>query len=455
MAVFVWHPGESSVWGLAEEVILLYNSNDRMTQAPPSPISQAPSPLPEAPLPGWRRVFTAMRHRNFRLFFWGQLISLIGTWMDKTAEGWLVYRLTGSKVLLGVIAAAGTAPMIVFSFWGGSIADRMPKRSILVATQACAMCLAFTEAFLVWSHLVRPWQIVVLATFGGIIMAFDMPARQSFVIEMTSREDLMNAISLNSSVFNGARLIGPSLAGIIMASLGMAACFFLDGLSFLAVIAGLLMMNPPRMKTPARAVSPLRHALGGLVYVYHDRRLFTLFSLFSVVGVFGWSYGVLMPAWARDVLHVNEAGYGMLLSATGLGALVGALVNAGVGQAMPRRPAVLGGVWLFASMLLLFSMTRVYALELMFLAIGMFGMMIFMSTCNTLVQTSVPDDMRGRVMGVWALLFGGMIPIGSLEAGLLARWMGTPFTVGFGAIVCALAAFVTWLSIRKRPPSTN
>jgi MFS family permease len=373
--------------------------------------------------------------------------------MDKTAEGWLVYQLTGSKILLGVIAAAGTAPMIVFSFWGGSIADRMPKRSILVVTQACAMCLAFTEAFLVWTHLVQPWQIVVLATFGGIIMAFDMPARQSFVMEMTSREDLMNAISLNSTVFNGARLIGPSLAGIIMASRGMAACFFIDGLSFLAVIAGLLMMNPPRMPAAVRSGSALRHALGGLAYVRKNRRLFTLFSLFSIVGVFGWSYGVLMPAYARDVLHVNEAGYGALLSASGLGAMFGALVNAGVGQAMPRRPAVFGGVWLFGSMLLLFSITRVYVLALAFLAIGSFGMMIFMATCNTLVQTSAPDEMRGRVMGVWALIFGGMIPIGSLWAGTLAKLIGTPATIGSGAVICVLAALVTWLSIRNRPPS--
>ena len=423
-----------------------------MTQAPPSsPLT--PGVPSQAQLPGWRRIFTALRHRNYRLFFWGQLISLIGTWMDKTAEGWLVYQLTGSKMLLGVIAAAGTAPMLLFSFWGGSIADRVPKRSILVVTQTCAMCVAFAEAFLVWTHLVQPWQIVVLATCGGIIMAFDMPARQAFAIEMTSREDLMNAISLNSSVFNGARLIGPSLAGIIMARIGMAPCFFLDGLSFLAVIAGLLMMNPPRMLTSVHTGSTLRHALGGLVYVRHNRRVFILMSLFSVVGIFGWSYGVLMPSYARDVLHVNETGYGMLMSAGGLGALAGALVSAAIGQAMPRRPAVLGGVWLFAAMLLLFSITRAYAMALLFLAIGSFGMMIFMSTSNTLIQTSVPNEMRGRVMGVWALLFGGMVPVGSLEAGALAHWVGTPTTIAFGAVMCALAALVTWLSIRHRPSS--
>ena len=416
-------------------------------------MTQAPPPAVNPPVDGWRKVFTALRHRNFRLFFWGQLISLIGTWMDKTAEGWLIYRLTGSKVLLGVIAAAGTAPMIFFSFWGGSIADRLPKRSILVVTQTCAMLLAFTEACLVWSGLVRPWQIVILATFGGIVLAFDMPARQSFVIEMTSREDLMNAISLNSTIVNGARLIGPSLAGIIMAGIGIAPCFFFDGLSFLAVIAGLLMMNPPRQIPTAHTGSTLKHALGGLAYVRQNRRVFILLSLFSVVGVFGWSYAVLMPSFARDVLHLDAAGYGALMSASGLGALIGALVTAWMGQSMPRRPAVLGGVWLFSSMLFLFATTRIFALALVFLAIGGFGMMIFFSTSNTLVQTSVPDEMRGRVMGVWALIFGGMIPIGSLEAGALARWVGTPATIAFGAVVCALAALVTWLNIRSRPSS--
>jgi MFS family permease len=392
-----------------------------------------------------------MRHRNFRLFFWGQLISLIGTWMDKTAEGWLVYGLTGSKLMLGVIAAAGTAPMIVFSFWGGSLADRLPKRSILVVTQSCAMVLALIEAWLVWSHLVRPWQITVLATLGGIVLAFDMPARQSFVIEMTSREDLMNAISLNSTIVNGARLLGPSLAGIIMARFGIWQCFLFDGLSFLAVLGGLLMMNPPRITAPARTTSALRHALGGLAHVRENRRVLTLLSLFSVVGVFGWSYAVLMPAYARDVMHLGAGGYGMLMSASGVGALVGALVTAGAGASLPRRPAVLGGVWLFSGMLFLFSLTRTYPLAMVCLAFAGFGMMVFFSTSNTLVQTSVPDEMRGRVMGVWALIFGGMVPVGSLEAGALAHWIGTQRAIGFGAIICALAALVTWLKIRGRP----
>ncbi len=375
--------------------------------------------------------------------------------MDKTAEGWLVYGLTGSKVMLGVIAAAGTAPMIIFSFWGGSLADRLPKRSILVITQSVAMVLALIEAWLVWSHLVRPWQIGVLATLGGIVLAFDMPARQSFAIEMTSREDLMNAIALNSTIVNGARLLGPALAGAVMAHWGIWQCFLFDGLSFLAVIAGLLMMNPPKILAPARSGSALKHALGGLAYVRHNRRVFTLLSLFSVVGVFGWSYSVLMPAYARDVMHLGADGYGLLMGASGIGALVGALVTAGVGAAMPRRPAVLGGVWLFSTMLFLFTLTRTYPLAMACLAGAGFGMMVFFSTSNTLVQTSVPDEMRGRVMGVWALIFGGMVPVGSLEAGTLARYIGTPATIAVGAVICALAALVTWLSIRGRPSGSS
>jgi predicted MFS family arabinose efflux permease len=213
-------------------------------------------------------------------------------------------------------------------------------------------------------------------------------------------------------------------------------------------------MNPPKQIRTAHTGSTLKHALGGLAYVRQNRRVFILLSLFSVVGVFGWSYAVLMPSFARDVLHLDAAGYGTLMSASGFGALIGALVTAWMGSSIPRRPAVLGGVWLFSSMLILFATTRIFPLALVFLAIGGFGMMIFFSTSNTLVQTSVPDEMRGRVMGVWALIFGGMVPIGSLEAGALARWIGTPATITFGALMCALAAFVTWLNIRGRPSAS-
>jgi MFS family permease len=398
----------------------------------------------------WRKTFSAFQYRNYRLYFWGQLVSLIGTWMTSTAQGWLVYQLTGSKALLGVVAAAGTAPMLVFATWGGWAADRFAKRTVLIWTQSVMMILAFIFAGLIWSHLIQPWQIIVLGLCGGVAMAFDMPARQSFVVEIASREDLMNAISLNSAMFNGARIIGPAIAGFLMAKVGIALCFFIDGASFLAVLTGLFMMRlPPHVPSAARG-GPLAQSLEGFRYVWNHVRVRTIFALFAVVGIFGWSYSVLMPAFARDVLHLDEQGYGFLLGASGVGALIGAFTTATFGTAVSPRKLAFGGVWLFSSMLLIFSFNRNLIIAMLCLAGSGFGMMLFFSTSNTTVQTIVPDEMRGRVMGIWALIFGGMIPFGSLEAGALAHYVGTPATLGIGACICALTAFVTLLIVRRR-----
>ncbi|MDQ3200468.1 MAG: MFS transporter [Verrucomicrobiota bacterium] len=398
----------------------------------------------------WRRTFSAFQYRNYRLYFWGQLVSLIGTWMTSTAQGWLVYQLTGSKALLGIVAAAGTAPMLFFSTLGGWAADRFSKRSVLICTQVAMMILAFIFAGLVWSGLIRPWQIIVLGLCGGVAMAFDMPARQSFVVEIASREDLMNAISLNSAMFNGARIIGPAIAGFLMAKVGIALCFFIDGVSFLAVLSGLLMMRLPPHVPAAASGGPLAQSLEGFRYVWNHVRVRTIFALFAIVGIFGWSYSILMPAFARDVLHLDEQGYGFLLGASGVGALIGAFVTATFGTSISSRKLAFGGVWLFSTMLLIFSFNRNLIIAVLCLAGSGFGMMLFFSTSNTTVQTIVPDEMRGRVMGIWALIFGGMIPFGSLEAGALAHYVGTSATLAIGAIICALAAFVTLLIVRRR-----
>ena len=273
----------------------------------------------------WRNTFASLKHRNFRLFFGGQLISLIGTWMQNTAQGWLVYELTGSKILLGVVAAVGSTPMMLFSIWGGSVADRHSKRRIVLCTQVSMMLFAFIFAALVGSGWIRTWHILILAALGGCALAFDMPARQAFMVEMTSREDLINAISLNSSIVNAARVIGPSVAGLLMARVGIAMCFFFNGLSFIAVIVGLRLMRLPKFVPPRHATSGWAHAAEGFSYVWHHPRMRTLLILFAVVGVFGWSYSVLMPAFARDLLKVGQARYGVLLGANGLGALLGAL----------------------------------------------------------------------------------------------------------------------------------
>ena len=397
-----------------------------------------------------RKTFSALRHRNFRLFFYGQLISLIGTWMTTTAQGWLVYQLTGSKALLGVVAACASAPMLVFSTWGGWAADRYSKRSVLVVTQISSMIQSLTMAALVWSGHVQPWQIIVVAVIGGVTMAFDMPARQSFVIEMTSREDLMNAISLNSSVFNAARIIGPSVAGILMAKVGIAMCFFVDGISFIAVISGLLMMRLPKRESAPSETSAIGQALEGFRYVWNHPRALTILALFAVVGIFGWSYSVLMPAFAHDVLHLEEQGYGMLMAASGVGALIAALTVATAGHTFPSRALALGGVWIFSAGLALFAFNRNLYVELALLALSGFGIVLYFSTSNTVLQTIVPDEMRGRVMGIWTLVFGGMMPLGSLQAGFVADFFGTPATIAIGALICAIAAFVTLEVVRKR-----
>ena len=398
----------------------------------------------------FRRTFSALKHRNFRLFFSGQLISFTGTWMTTTAQGWLVYQLTGSKALLGLVAAASSAPMLFFATWGGWVADRYPKRTVIVVTQTCQMLMSLTMAALVFSKLVQPWHIIVIAVLGGIAMAFDMPARQSFVIEMTSREDLMNAISLNSSAFNCARIIGPSIAGFLMAQVGIAMCFLLDGLSFIAVITGLLLMRLPKHTTIQSESSAIGQAFEGFRYVWGHRRVLTILSLFAVVGIFGWSYSVLMPAFAHDVLHLDANGYGLLMAGSGVGALAAALTVASAGHIFPTRIMALGGIGIFSAALALFAFTRNVYLGTLLLAFVGFGIVLYFSTSNTVLQSIVPDEMRGRVMGIWTLIFGGMIPLGSLQAGLMADFLGVPATIAIGALICALAALVTLNVVRRR-----
>src|SRR5438874_2563642 len=398
----------------------------------------------------WRHTFRALRHRNYRLFFWGQLVSLIGTWMQQTAMSWFVYEITNSKILLGVVSAVGSAPMVFSSLWGGALADLYPKRSILVATQAAQMVCAFLLAAGVWLGFATPWFIIIVAAFNGTAMGFDMPARQAFTVEMTSREDLLNAISLNSSIVNGARVVGPSVVGLLIGAVGVTTCFFLNGVTFVAVIAGLLMMRLPRFERHVRAVSGGEHAWNGIVYSMKQQRVRTILLLFLAVGVFGWSYAVLMPAFARDVLNRGANGYGILMSASGTGAFIGALVVATYGHLFTPRRLALGGVWLFSIALFALSLSRNFYIALACLFVAGLGMLLFFSTSNTVLQTTVPDEMRGRVMGVWSLVFGAMIPLGSLEVGAVAHWIGTSFALAFGAVVCAASAILTLAVIRRR-----
>lgn len=397
-----------------------------------------------------RDTFRALRHRNYRLFFYGQSVSLIGTWMQQTALSWLVYQITGSKTLLGVVAAVGSAPMILFSLWGGSLADRYPKRRIILCAQAAQMVPAFVLAVLAWTGLANTWVIIGVAAISGTAMAFDMPARQAFTLDMTSREDLLNAISLNSSIFNGARIVGPALAGVVIGSLGTPICFLVNGVSFIAVIISLLMMRLPAHVPITTEAAAKASAFSGLSYVLQHRRVRTILALLGTVGIFGWSYAVLLPAFARDVFGLGPDGYGALMSASGVGALAGALTVATAGHVFPQRNVALGGNWLFAVALFGFSLTTNYYVALCWMALGGFGMLLFFSTSNTVMQSVVPDEWRGRVLGVWGLVFGAMIPLGSLEAGLMAEWLGPSFALAFGAVICAIAGLVALLAIRRR-----
>ncbi len=430
----------------------------RQSDPPPEPIVGIPPEIIGQPRrregASWRATFAALQHRNFRLFFIGQLVSLSGTWVQSTAQSWLVYQLTGSKILLGTVAAVGMLPMLLLSLWGGSVADRHPKRTVIFYTQIGMMLTAFVFAALVGSGHIQTWHILVLSALGGVAMAFDMPARQAFMVEMTSTEHLMNAVSLNSSIVNGARVVGPAVAGLLMAYVGITWCFILNGVSFIAVIVGLMMMRLPVFIAPAKPHSTGRHILEGFHYVAGHRRVRILLLLFAVVGVFGWSYAVLLPAYATDILHVGETGYGVLLSANGFGALMGALTVATWGSRMRPRLLILGGLWLFSAMLLLLAVVRWFPLVLLCLAVGGWGMLLYFSTANTLIQSSVSHAMRGRVMGIWAVVFGGMMPLGGLESGFLSHAVGVPWTITVGAVICAGAGLVTWWVVRSNPTTS-
>jgi MFS family permease len=389
----------------------------------------------------WRETFRALRHRNYKLFFSGQLISLIGTWMDQVAESWLVYRLTGSSLLLGTVAFASQIPVFLLAPIGGALADRHNRRRILVGTQSSMMALTFILAWLTLSHRVQIWHVVTLAALTGIVNAFDLPARQAFVVDMVARTDLVNAIALNSSMFNGARIIGPALAGIVVAAIGEGWCFFANGVSFIAVIVGLLLM---RMERPRQAIegSPVENIIEGFRFVANTGPVRALMLLLGVVSFTAMPYAVLMPLFADQILHGGPRALGLLMGCSGVGALGGALTLA-------MRKTVKGlGTWVaiscagFGVALLLFSFSRSMWLSCVLLVPAGFCMMIQMASSNTLIQSMVPDRLRGRVMSVYAMTFMGMAPFGALLAGSVAHNIGAPWTVAIGGMISIVGAVV-------------
>jgi MFS family permease len=390
----------------------------------------------------------ALRHRNFQLFFGGQLISLIGTWMQSVAQSWLVYRLTGSALLLGAAGFASQIPVFLFSPLGGIAADRFNRRKIVIATQVASLLLALLLAALTLLGKIQVWQVFVLAGLLGVVNAFDIPGRQSFLVDMVGREDLMNAIALNSSMFNGARVVGPAIAGILVARIGEGWCFFSNAVSYIAVIAGLLLM---KVHSPVRAVavSPLEHMMEGFRFVNRTAPIRALLLLLGLVSLVGMPYVVLMPIFADKILHGGARGLGILMGATGIGALLGALTLA-------FRDGVKGlGRWVaaccagFGASLVVFSLShRFWVSVILLLPVG-YAMMLQMACSNTLIQVMVPDALRGRVMAVYSMMFMGMAPIGALLGGALADQFGAQWTVAVGGVASVAGAGWFWWHLPK------
>ncbi len=394
----------------------------------------------------------ALRHRNFQLFFGGQLISLVGTWMQTIAQAWLVYRMTNSALLLGVVGFASQIPVFIAAPVGGIVADRYNRQRVVIATQISSMILAGILAALTLSHRVQVWQIMVLAAGLGIVNAFDIPARQAFLIDMVGREDLMNAIALNSSMFNGARIIGPAIAGILVASIGEGWCFFANSVSYLAVIAGLLLMRVEHPANLAMRGSPLENIIEGFAFARNTGPIRAILLLLGLVSFVGMPYTVLMPIFADKVLHGGAWGLGILMCATGVGALLGAAsLAARVGvRGLGKLIAICAGG--FGLSLILFSSSRIFWLSTLLLVPVGFFMMVQMAASNTLIQAMVPDELRGRVMAVYSMMFMGMAPLGALSAGAMAHPLGAPWTVALGGMACIAGAvlFGTHLpSIRR------
>ena len=399
-----------------------------------------------------RYGFGALSHRNFRLFFIGQGISLIGTWMQNVGEGWLILTLTNSPFYVGLTAALSSIGVLLFSLYAGVLADRTDKRRFIIFMQIAFMLEAFAVAVLVWTQVVAVWQVLLLATLLGIASAFDIPMRQSFVVEMVGKDDLMNAIALNSSLFNSARVVGPAIAGFLIGAVGIAWCYFLNGLSYIAVIVGLLMMRLPRTTSPPKTTSAWMGFREVLTYLRSERRVRVLIILTAILSVFGFPYIAMMPVFARDVLNSGATGYGALTSSIGIGAVIGALAIA-LSSARLRRKGrlmLLGGT-AFGVLLILFSGSRVLALSMVLLALAGCAMIVNNSIMNTLLQTTVPDHLRGRIMGFYSFVFVGMAPFGAFLFGVVAEHVGVARTIAAGGAIVVLAVMlVAWMSPELR-----
>ena len=393
----------------------------------------------------FQETFTALKHYNYRLWFFGQMISLMGTWMQSTAQGYLIYQLTGSPAYLGLVGFVGGLPTWLFTLFGGVIADRISRRTLMVITQTSMLVLAFILAALTFTKLVQPWHIIILAFLLGVANAFDAPARVAFVIELVSREDMTNAIALNATMFNIGTVVGPSVAGLTYAAFGPGWCFTLNGISFIAVIVALLIMRIKPIVKPSHRATVLTDMKEGLRFVFSHSLILSLIGSIGLVSIFGIGMMTLLPAWATDILHGDVTTNGWLVSARGFGSLVSALMLAYLGSR--RYPGKLWtvGTFLMPAMLFIFAWIRWLPLALVALVGIGWSFMMIMNNSNAMVQAQVPDHLRGRVMSIYTLIFFGAMPLGSLFAGSFAQKFSEPLTVMVGAAVLMAMAIATWI----------
>jgi MFS family permease len=419
----------------------------------PPPVAAETTAAPTSPLVKrrWspRDTFAALRHPNYRLWFFGQMVSLFGTWMQTTAQGYLIFELTRSPAYLGYVGFAAGVPSWLFMLYGGVVADRVSRRNLLVVTQCIMMVLAFILAALTATGVVEPWHIIILALILGTANAFDAPARVSFLLELVDREDITNAVALNGTMFNSATAIGPAVAGLTYAWLGPAWCFALNGVSFLAVITALLLMKLKRRPPAAHRGRTLDELKAGLKFAVGSPTLRTLIFMAGITSLFGMSFATLLPAWAVNILHGDATTNGLLQSARGVGALLAALSIASLGRFQFKGRVLTAGSFIYPILLLLFSFATWLPLSLLALVGAGIGLISMLNLAQALVQTHVPDELRGRVISLYTLTFFGLMPLGALMAGALAETIGAPNTVRLTTLIALLAAAVIYLRVPR------
>ena len=391
------------------------------------------------------QTFAALKHPNYRLWFWGQLISLFGTWMQITAQSFLVFELTRSPAYLGYVSFAFGLPSWIFMLYGGVIADRLPRRTLLIIAQFCMMIMAFVLAAVTFAGIVQPWHIVVFVLGLGLANAFDAPARQAFVIELVDREDISNAVALNSTLFNMSSVVGPAVAGVVYMALGPAWCFMVNGLSFIAVIIALLLMKVKPNHTSHKQTSALSSLKEGLRYVSREPVILTLMCLVAVTAMFGFAYTTLIPAWAVTILDGDATTNGLLHSARGVGAVLSALLIASLGRFTFKGKLLTLGTFSLPILLVIFAMVRWIPLSLLIMLCLGVALLLIINLANILLQTLVSDNLRGRVMSIYSLTHFGFMPIGGLFAGVIAEYAGEPVTVILCGLFCFISAVTLWL----------